>query len=268
MVELLANVSGGLGNYVFAARQTALWPEDAAAPYFERMLFRVGDGWLDTPAGSLETAPAGYMSFSEGYFDEVTLHCEGPVKALLGVTDVDQLLACLGDADEVRFELYGDPDGRFTTEMHVRTGETVVRFDRLPDEDYLAEVPERMPETFEDGRFHHPDGTPAPTVVETTTDALARIVDAVDAVDGSTYPLTLSGDGPVLDLVHRDVSARAQLSGRHVAGPTVRNRYGEAFAKAVRTMTGAVRLECFPHGPLAMITDGDAYTGRLVVPGR
>lgn len=268
MVELLASISGARACFERVVRQTALWPHDADAPYFEQMLFRVEDGWVDTPVGSLAKAPAGYVTFSSAYFDEIALHADAPVRTLLAVSNVDQLLACIGDADDVSMELYGDPNGRFVTEIHVAADETTVQFDRLPDAGYVADVPERMPDTFEDGRFHLRDGAPAPTVVETTTAALSRIVEAVDAIDASSYPLVLSEQGPTLDVARRGVVARAKLPGEHLEGPTVHNLYGEGFARAVRTLDGPVRLETAPDAPLAVIQESEAYTNRIVVPAR
>lgn len=268
MVERLASITGRLRDHVFAVRQTALWPEDVSSPYFRRMLFRVGDGWVDTPAGSLATAPAGYMTFTEEYFGDVQVDGDAPVKVVLGAEGVTQMAACIDRGEQTRIDLFGDPDCGCATEIRVNAGETTIRFDELPDESFLADVPERMSETFDGGRFRLEDGSPAPTVVETTAASLSRIVDAVEAVDGATYPLSVSEDGPELDVARRGVSACARLPGRRVEGPTVQNRYGEAFARAVRTLEGDLRLETAPDGPLAIVSDGEEHTARIVVPAR
>lgn len=268
MVERLASITGGLRDHVFAVRQTALWPEDVSSPYFRRMLFRVGDGWVDTPAGSLATAPAGYVTFGEEYFDDVRVYGDSPVKAVLDAKGVTQMAACIDRDEQTRIDLFGDPECGCATELHVSAGETTIRFDELPDESFLSDVPERMPETFDDGRFRLEDGEPAPTLVETTAASLSRIVDAVAAVDGATYPLSVTEDGPELDVSRRGVSACARLPGRRLEGPTVQNRYGEAFARAARTLEGDLRIETAPDGPLAIVSENDEYTTRIVVPAR
>lgn len=268
MVERLASITGGLRDHVFAVRQTALWPEDVPSPYFRRMLFRVGDGWVDTPAGSLATAPAGYVTFAEAYFDDVQVYGDAPVKAVLDAKGVRQMAACIDRDEQTRIDLFGDPDCGCATELRVSAGETTIRFDELPDESFLSDVPEQMPETFDDGRFCLADGSPAPTVVETTAASLSRIVDAVEAVDGATYPLSVTEVGPELDVSRRGVSACARLPGRRVEGPSVQNRYGDAFARAVRTLEGGLRLETAPDGPLAIVSENDEYTARIVVPAR
>jgi len=268
MVERLASITGGLPDLVFAVRQTALWPEDVPSPYFRRMLFRVGDGWVDTPAGSLATAPAGFVTFAEQYFDDVRLYGDAPVKAVLDAKGITQMAACIDRDEQTRIDLFGDPECRYATELRVSAGETIIRFDELPDESFLSDVPEQMPETFDGGRFRLADGEPAPTVVETTAASFSRIVDAVEAVDGATYPLSVTEDGPALDVSRRGVSACARLPGRRVEGPSVQNRYGDAFAHAVRTLDGDLRLETAPDGPLAIVSENDEYTARVVVPVR
>jgi hypothetical protein len=232
------------------------------------MLFRVGDGWVDTPAGSLATAPTGYVTFAEGYFDDVRIHGDAPVKAVLDAEGITQMAACIDRDQQTRIDLFGDPECGCATELRVSAGETTIRFAELPDESFLSDVPERMPDTFEGGRFRLADGEPAPTVVETTAASLSRIVDAVEAVDGATYPLSVTEDGPELDVSRRGVSACARLPGRRVEGPSVQNRYGEAFARAIRTLEGDLRLETAPDGPLAIVSENDEYTARIVVPAR
>lgn len=268
MVELLAKISGTRGCFERLVRQTALWPDEADAPYFEQMLFRLGDGWVDTPAGAVASAPAVYLSLDSEYFDEFSLHTDAPFRTLLSAQTMNQLLACIGDAHHLSMELYGDPETRFATEMHVEADETTVQFDRMPDAGAVVDVPDEMPKTFEDGRFHVSDGMPAPTVVETTTDALSRVIEAVDAMDGSSYPLVVSEGGLMLDLARRGVLARATLYGDHVEGPTVHNLYGDEFARAVQTLDGPVRLETSPDGPLALVRDTGELTNRIVVPAR
>jgi len=127
-----------------------------------------------------------------GYFDDVRIHGDAPVKAVLDAEGITQMAACIDRDQQTRIDLFGDPECGCATELRVSAGETTIRFAELPDESFLSDVPERMPDTFEGGRFRLADGEPAPTVVETTAASLSRIVDAVEAVDGATYPLPRS----------------------------------------------------------------------------
>lgn len=265
MAAPLATIAAPREACDFAVRQTALWPEGTPEPHFQEMLFRVGDGWIDTPLGTVSSSPSVFMTFTDDRNVDVTLHADEPVRALTAPGEVQQLFACLGPCEDVTIELYGDPEDGFARELRAHGGETTVRIEHLPGASYVADVPEEMPALFEDGRFHVGPDTPAPTVVETNTDALCRIVEAIEAIGGSTFPLVTDGERPRLDVARHNVFAEAPLEGRVVEGPPVHNIYGPAFARAVRTLRGDVRLETEPGGPLAIVYETADYVGRVLL---
>jgi len=264
MADLLATITAPLAAQEFAVQQTALWPAEDPDPYFEEMLFRLGDGWIDTPLGSLASSPAVYTTFTNDGFVDITLHHEEPIRVIVALQEFKQMFACLGTRDEVTIEMYGDPEDGFVSEIRAHGDETTVRFEHLAGPSYVADVPEQMPDLFEDGRFQVQRETPAPTVIETTTDALERVVDAIEAIGGSAFPL-VTDDGLVLDVARHNVFVEGPLDGHVVQGPPVHNIYGPAFAKAVRTFEGQIRLETEPGGPLAIVREIEGYDGRIVL---
>jgi hypothetical protein len=92
-----------------------------------------------------------------------------------------------------------------------------------------------------------------------------RIVDAVEAFGGSTFPLVTREKGPVLDVARHNVFVEGPLDGHVVEGPPVDNVYGPSFAKAARTVDGPIRLETQPEGPLAIVREEAGFVGCTVL---
>jgi len=244
--------------------KTVLHPDPAATPYFDGVFLRITDDGIDTPAGDLSSWPAVYTDFGSAFLDDLTVHTDGAVHALLHLATVHEWLTVFDDEETVTTDFYGRPATGYTTRLVVKSGRHTVTFDAFPDEGVLLEVELTLPATFANGYFTI-DDDPAPVVAETTIDDLQHVVDVSDTIGYPAYPVHIEADGPILDIEHNGVHAEVELDGDTVSGGPVYNRYGDAFASVVDTYDGPVRLETAANGPLAIVQEGDDYTLRVAL---
>lgn len=260
----LATLTAAPETLHFLIEQTVLHSDPAATPYFDDVFLRISDDGVDTPAGSLDSSPAVYTTFAPSFLDELAVHADGAVYAVLHLATVHQWLAVFDDETAVTVDFHGNPDSGYTHRLVVTSGRHAVTFENLQGEGVLSEVDLSLPAAFADGHFTI-DGTPAPVVAETTASELQHIVDVADTIGYPAYPVHIDADGPFVDIEHDGVHAEMALDGETLSGGPVYNRYGDAFAAVVDTYDGRVRLETAANGPLAVVRDAADHTLRVVL---
>jgi len=235
---------------------------EPADPYYERVLFALQAAGMTAPARS--DSPSVYTSYAPGYFESYAVERAGYV--VLGAVPTLRWLDWLDD-DSVTVVFGGDPDEQLIQWAEIRGEDHRVRADPLPTDVAVGDLDLGMPAAFgDDGQFA-PGGDPAPTTVETDAATLERLVTAADIVDGDGVPVVVEDGQFRLAVSGRVMDGTGTLSGT-VEGPDCRNWYGPELGALTRTLSGAVRLEIVPGGPMAVIQETAAATRRYVLDER
>lgn len=236
---------------------------DPTEPYYERVLFALQDDGMTAPARS--DSPSAYTSYAPDYFDDYEIDRAGYV--VLGTVPTLRWLDWLDD-DRVEVVFGGDPAGQLIQWAEIRGADHHVRADPLPTDVAVESVDLGMPAAFaDDGRFA-PGGEPAPTRVQTDAGTLERLVTAADIVDGEGVSVVVADGEFRLAVSGQVMDAEGTLAARSVEGPDCRNWYGPELGALTRTLSGPVRLEIVPDGPMAVIQETAAATRRYVLDER
>lgn len=232
-------------------------------PYYGRVLFALEPAGMTAPARS--HSPSVYTSYAPSYFE--TYEVERSSIVVLGSGATLRWLDWLDD-EHVEVVFGGDETSDVVQWVEILGSEHRVTADPLPTDVAVEDVDLGMPATFDaDGRFA-PDGTPAPTTVETDAATLGRLVTAADIVDGDGVPIVVADGQFRLAVSGSVMDATGTLSARSVSGPDCRNWYGTELETLTETLSGPVRLEIVPDGPLAVIQETASATRRYVLDER
>lgn len=233
---------------------------DSNAPYYEQALFALQESGMTAPARS--DSPSVYTSYGSEYFEEYEVERSGYV--VLGTVPTLRWLDWLeGDRIEVVFG--GDPAGQLIRWVEIRGDDHTIRAEPLPTDVAIESVDLGMPGAFtEDGRFA-PRGEPAPTRVDTDAATLSRLVTAAEIVEGDGVPVVVEDGEFRLSVSGEIMDAGGTLSARSVEGPDCQNWYGPELRAITQTLSGPVRLELGPDGPLAVIRETAAAARRYVL---
>lgn len=236
---------------------------DSAEQYYEQVLFALHEDGMTAPARS--DSPSVYTSYDPEYFGDYEIERAGYV--VLGTVPTLRWLDWLDD-DEVTVVFGGDPGGQLIQWAEIQGEDQRVRADPLPTDVAVESVSLGMPAAFDDdGRFA-PDGTPAPTRVETDAATLQRLVTAAEIVDGEGVPVVVADERFRLAVSGDVMDGTGTLSARSVVGPDCRNWYGPELGAISRTLDGPVTLEILPGGPLAVVQETATATRRYVLSER
>jgi len=257
-----ARLAGSPARLAQLVAETTLAP-DPAKPYYERVLFAFDEDGMTAPARS--DSPSVYTSYDPGYFEDYAV--ERPGYVVLRTRPTLRWLDWLDDAS-VEVVLGGDPDGQLIQWAEIRGDDHRVRADPLPTDVALEGVDLGMPAPFAtDGRFA-PDGEPAPTTVATDAATLERLVTAADIVAGDGVPVVVADADFRLAVSGETMDGVGTLPARSVTGPDCRNWYGPELGALTRALSGPLRLEIVPGGPMAVIQESEAVTRRYVLDER
>lgn len=250
-------------------RMLSLAALDAAGtgPYYDEMLLRVDESSLRTPAGSTDAPVSAYCSATTELLDSVDSSHDAPVTAVFDIGHLRGWLSWVDDGDGVSVRFVGDPATGRASHIELASGDATATVDCVDDPGLYDELPLELPGRFTDGeRFLLADGTPAPTVVETTARQLRRIADGVRAADAADAHPVVVADGSFRFELVGDGTVRASdaLAGQ-VSGPDVHNEYGDGFAHVAAVLAGEVTLQTGPDAPLAVVTERSGFTLRYVL---
>jgi hypothetical protein len=236
---------------------------DPGEPSYERVLFALQDDGMTAPARS--DSPSVYTSYAPDYFADYAVDRAGYV--VLGTVPTLRWLDWLDD-DRVEVVFGGDPAGQLIQWAEIRGADHTIRADPLPMDVAVESVDLGMPAAFGgDGRFA-PDGTSAPTRVETDAATLERLVTAAEIVDDEGVPVVVEDGQFRLAVSGQVMDASGTLSASTVDGPDCRNWYGPELSALTRTLAGPLTLEIVPGGPMAVRQESDAATRRYVLSER
>lgn len=224
--------------------------------YYERVLFSLGPDGMRAPARS--RSPAVYTAYEPAFFESYEVTRPGYV--VLATVPTLRWLEWLED-ESVTVVFGGDPDGNLIEWAEIRAEEQCITAEPLPTDVAVDSIDLGMPAVFdEDGRFA-PDGTPAPTRVETDAATLERLVAAADIVDGDGIPVVVSDGEFRLAVSGRVMASDGTLSASSVDGPDCRNWYGPELGAITRTLAGSLALEIVPDGSMAIV-QADEHAAR------
>lgn len=210
-----------------------------------------------------------YCTFGEDYFDDLSLDRE--IREFTGnregneydyevgaeaILDVEQTLTYLDMASgggTVEIEFTGSDDRRLSTYM--RAQGALEAWVKLPgSQDVLDDVPHWLPNRFDnENNYCNTAGDAAPTTIETKTQKLETIVQAVDNDrDAEFYPVTVEDGSFTINVGDESRSGvRGQLGGQSVEGPDVENYYFDGFEEILNVISGHIELQTVPgNGPL------------------
>ncbi|KAB1193362.1 hypothetical protein GJR96_07860 [Haloferax sp. MBLA0076] len=109
--------------------------------------------------------------------------------------------------------------------------------------------------------------SPAPTVIQTKTDALMRITKAGMKVNhGDSFEIKVENGDFRIDIHDKKGNSVRGVLSSNVQGPDFKNAYGEAFAQVAKSLEdGNVELQSGPGQRLAVIQEGDHYRAHHVI---
>lgn len=207
-----------------------------------------------------------YCTFEDSYFESI----DGSAEAIIDVERTLERLKVASDGGRMRFELVGPDDGlaeQLRAEGALQMAVTLPASDKA-----LDRVPAELPERFNDSEaFLSPSNNPHQTVIDTTAEQVAKIVEAVELEDSTEYFYVTVEDGEFVLDVGDDLNyLRGDLVASNVDGPDLRNRYGPGFEAAFKhTLSGGVQLQTTPADdggtPLAVVQVENNRTLRHVL---
>lgn len=256
-METVARLRAAPERLARLVRETTLSPT-AGDVHHGRVLFALEDEGLSAPARS--RSPAVYTSYDPAYFDSFAV--EQPGHAVLETAPTLRWLDWLDD-DVVTVTFSGE-EGQAIERVEIRAADHHVVADPLGTAAVVDSLDLGLPADFDEAGRFAPDGDPAPTRVETDAATLARLVEAADIVDGDGVPVVVADGELRLSVTGDAMSGSGTLPTRRVEGADCQNWYGPDLAAITRTITGCVRLELVPGGPMA-VTQVDEHAERRYV---
>lgn len=231
-------------------------------PFYGGLLLSVCPRGLENPACSRRNSPSVYATYAPSFFEDHSVESE--TLAVLKTAPTLRWLEWFED-DVVSVVFAGDTDADMATRAEIRGAEQRVRAEPLAADVSVEDVELGLPDTFDDDGTFAPAGRPAPTRVETTADALERLVEAATTVRGTGVPLVVRDGEFRLGVSGEFMEATGRLPAEVVEGPDCENWYGDEFGAVVRTLEGPVTLQIVPDGPVAVIQERPNATRRYVL---
>lgn len=224
-----------------------------------------------------------FGTFDQEYFDEIDLEKEvsrdetenngnqiGFDVGAEAILEVDQTLEYLNYASStgiVELTFSGSEKRRLSTMLRIEGA--LEAWINLPGaEMVLDKAPFWLPSRFdEENRFTSPEGSPAPTQIDTDIQQLDTIIDVVNGNPSiDHYPIVVE-DG----LFHINVGSehmmgvRGELASKDIVGPDVANNYGDGFQEIMAVLDGGVQLQTGPgNNPLAVVSEEPGAVVRHV----
>ncbi len=245
-----------------------LRPGPDAEPYYDEILVQFDSDGLSTPAGSTSSSLPTYCSADADRFDHLETAGDRTVTAVFTIEEFTDWLEWVDDGSAVEVTFVGDAETGVVSEFRLSSDDLTAVVDCYRDPALLDSLTFELPSRFtDDERFVLENGDPVPVRIETTAEAMSRIVDAVDLVPGAEYYPLIVEDGALrVDVEGRTgPAAHGRLPGEVLSGPDLRNEYDTEFAAVFRSLSGAVELQTGPGEPLVVVRRGDGYTLRYVV---
>ena len=245
-----------------------LRPGPDADPYYDEILVEFGPEGLSTPAGSTSSSLPTYCSAEADLFDRLETVDDRTVTAVFAIKEFTNWLEWIDDGSPVEVTFVGDAETGVVSEFHLSSDDLTAVVDCYRDPESLDSLTFELPSRFTDeGRFLLENGDPAPVRVETTGEAMSRIVEAVALVPGVEYYPFIVEDGRLRVHVEGRTgpAAHGRLPGEVLSGDDLRNEYDTEFAAVFRCLSGPVELQTGPDEPLVVVRRGDGYTLRYVI---
>ena len=249
-----------------AARFDRLVRETSLTARFEAPVYRLvrlaisANGLLATTPTSGD-GPTFEVQYADSFLSAVDAPEEGVLAALGTGATVRWLDWFEGGPLTARF--LGDAAAGVATAVELSDGIDTVEIGPLPSDVVDPDLESGRPTAFgDDGRFA-PDGTLAPTTVETDAETLERVADAAAVVDDEGFPVVVSDGEFRLAVVGDEMHGRGTLLAT-VDGPDCENRYGPELTTLARVLSGEVTLQVVPGGSLAVIQETPDAVRRYV----
>lgn len=206
-----------------------------------------------------------YCTFDADFFEEV----EGETEAILSVEPTLDRLAIAADGGRTRFEFIAPENSRLAEGLEAE-GALEMRVSLPASEKVLQKVPEELPERWDDDeRFLSPSGNPHKTFIDTTTEQVCNVIEAVELDGGDYFPITVEAGDLTLNVGDENEYLRGDLHG-DVDGPDLQNWYGPGFEAVFQhTLPGSVQLQTTAGenggNPVAVVKETTDYTIRHVL---
>jgi len=259
-MEELATLRAPAERFERLIRETSVTSPDEP-PVFRLVRLSLSADRVVATRPTAGEGPTFEVRYADSFLSAIDVADESVFAALGTEATVRWLDWFEGESLTARF--FGDGDAGVAGSVELDDGSDSVAVGPLPSEVVDPDVDAGRPTAFDDDTFA-PDGTPAPTTVETDAETLERVADAADIVDDEGFPVVVSDGEFRLAVVGDEMHARGSLPAT-VDGPDCENRYGSELATLARVLSGELTLRVVPGGPLAVVQESEDARRRYVL---
>lgn len=268
MSDELATFRCSTGKVRQLINETAL--KDGSEPFHSDIYLKVYGDRVETIVAKGNNSVLTNNTYTETYFDSITLESDEAVGAIWPVTRVLDYIALAEDEKDdgtIEMTLLGNGDGDLAKSLQMN-GALNARF-KLPEaQEILDRVPEDLPDRFDDdNRFHSKSGKSHVAYIDTTVEQLAKIHQAVE-LDSEVdfYPISVENEEFSLELGRNDddggqdrtaVWGDLEASDVEVADgvDSIQNWYNKGYEPLINTIGSEVELQTSPGAPMAVVKD-------------
>jgi hypothetical protein len=244
--------------------------DETSIGYHEKIYADITDGRVRFLAGTPGGTVVGFNDYVEGDIEDIS----GEARAIIKVPDLmDYLsLATDGTSSNVLLKFVGSDSESLCEQLKVSPADSRQSFEvgiTLPASDSTMEsVPTDAPALFDGDNVlvNQAEDRPVTTHIQTYTESLGNILDAVELREElDYYPLVVKDGEFLLEIGSEQGNyVNAELQGE-VEGEDVDNLYGSGFEEVIKSLDGQVTLHVEDGKPLQVLKEKSYGTVRHVL---